>query len=163
MNSIRYTASILLSAAMLGGCASSDQYSRYPVSQPYPAQTYPAQTYPASSPSYSNTTGTIESIQLRQGTGEGGVGVGAVVGGVVGGLLGNQVGGGTGKKAATVAGVIGGAMVGHEMERNGKTHNAYQIGVRLDNGSYQTLTQDDVAQLQVGSRVRVENQRVYRY
>ena len=153
MNSTRYAASILLSAAMLGGCATSDQYSRYPVSQPYPA----------SSPSYSSTTGTIESIQLRQGTGEGGIGVGAVVGGVVGGLLGNQVGGGSGKKAATVAGVIGGAMVGHEMERNGKTRNAYQIGVRLNNGSYQTVTQDDVAELQVGSRVRLENQRVYRY
>lgn len=144
-----FTLSILLSAAILSGCASPG----YP-----PA----SQSYPASSPSYAYSLGTIDSIQMRQGS-DSGIGVGAVVGGVVGGLLGNQVGGGNGKKAATVAGVIGGAMVGHQMERSAQVRDVYQIGVRMDNGSYQTITQDNAADLQVGSRVRVENQRVYRY
>lgn len=161
MKSSLGTFHILLVAAILAGCASPGYHNTpsYPaVSQPYPA---PVQTYPAASPSYGYSTGTIDAIQMRQGA-DNGIGMGAVVGGVVGGLLGNQVGGGRGKKAATVAGVVGGAMVGHQMERNNQTSSAYEIRVRMDNGGYQTITQDSVADLQVGSRVRVENQRVYR-
>jgi outer membrane lipoprotein SlyB len=150
---------ILLSTFILAGCASPGH--NYPVSTPtYPV---PVQTYPASAPAYSSSYGTVESIQLLQGGGSDGIGAGAVVGGVVGGLLGNQVGGGRGKKAATVAGVIGGAMVGHQMERNTQARNAYQVGVRMDNGSYRTVTQDSVADLSVGARVRLENDRAYRY
>jgi outer membrane lipoprotein SlyB len=78
-------------------------------------------------------------------------------------LLGNRVGGGSGRKVATVAGVVGGAMMGHQMERNAQMRDVYQIGIRLDDGSYQTLSQDSVADLQVGSRVRLENGRAYRY
>ncbi|HYD94073.1 MAG TPA: glycine zipper 2TM domain-containing protein [Noviherbaspirillum sp.] len=150
---------VLLGAAILSGCASPG-YSPYPASGSYPV---PVQTYPASTPAY-GSYGTVDSIQMLQqgGAGNGGIGAGAVIGGVVGGMLGNQVGGGRGKKAATVAGVIGGAMVGHEIERN-RAHNAYQVGVRMDNGGYRTLTQDNVSDLQVGARVRVENDRAYRY
>lgn len=152
--------SIILAAAILSGCASPGPH--YPVVGPsYPA---PVQTYPASNPGYSSSYGTVESVHLVQGGGSDGIGAGAVVGGVVGGLLGNQVGGGRGKKAATVAGVIGGAMVGHQVEqRNNQARNAYQLGIRMDNGSYRTLTQESVADLQVGVRVRVENDRAYRY
>lgn len=151
-------ASLLLCTLLLTACASPGYQNTPVASQPYPS---PVQTYPAASPSYAYSTGTIDSIQMRQG-GDNGIGVGAVVGGVVGGLLGNQVGGGSGKKAATVAGVVGGAMVGHQMERNAQARDAYEIRVRMDNGSYQTITQDSIADLQVGSRVRVENQRIYR-
>ncbi|MGH8810058.1 MAG: glycine zipper 2TM domain-containing protein [Noviherbaspirillum sp.] len=147
----------LAAVAVLGGCASPGYYP--PASQSYP----PVQTYPAASPSYSSTYGTIDSISVRQGAANNGIGVGTVVGGVVGGLLGNQVGSGSGRKAATVAGVVGGAMVGNQMERNTQTRDAYQIGVRMDNGSYQTIHQDNVTDLQVGSRVRIENNRAYRY
>jgi len=158
---------ILLSATIaatifITGCASTGP--GYPVVGPsYPA---PVQTYPASSPvygAYGSSYGIVESIQLVQGGGNEGIGTGAVVGGVVGGLLGNQVGGGRGKKAATVAGVIGGAMVGHQMERNAQGRNAYQLGLRMDNGSYRTIVQESAADLQVGARVRVENDRAYRY
>lgn len=154
MKTYRTSASTLLIAAILSGCASPGYYPPA-TSKPYPA---PRQTYPSS------MYGTVDSIQLQQGTGGNGIGVGTVVGGVVGGLLGNQVGGGNGKKAATVAGAIGGAMVGHQIEqRNAQVRDAYQIGVRLDNGGYQTVTQDSTADLYVGSRVRIENGRVYRY
>jgi len=153
-----FAAGALLGAAVLSGCA-SPRYSPPVSSQPYP----PVQTYPASSPSYGYGVGTVESIQLVQGGGSNGIGTGAVVGGVVGGLLGNQVGGGRGKKAATVAGVVGGAMIGHQMEQNTQARNAYQITVRMDNGGVRTIQQDSVTDLQVGNRVRVENDRVYRY
>jgi len=151
--------SLLLAAALMTGCASPGP--NYPVVGPsYPA---PVQTYPASTPAYNNSYGIVESIHIVQGGGSEGIGTGAVVGGVVGGLLGNQVGGGRGKKAATVAGVIGGAMVGHQMERNTQARNAYQVGIRMDNGAYRTVTQESVTDLQVGARVRVENERAYRY
>lgn len=150
---------ILLSIAILAGCASPGH--NYPVVSPsYPV---PVQTYPAGSPSYGSSYGTVESIQLLQGGSGDGIGTGAVVGGVVGGVLGNQVGGGRGKKAATVAGVIGGAMIGHQMERNTQPRNAYQVGIRMDNGSYRHVTQESAADLHVGARVRLENDRAYRY
>lgn len=133
----------------------------------YPSGTSPSRPYPASSPSYAYSYGTVDSIQVVQGQGapvaNNGIGLGTVVGGVVGGLLGNQVGSGSGRKAATVAGVVGGAVVGNQMEqRNGHARDAYQVGVRMDNGSYRTVVQDNVADLYVGGRVRIENDRAYR-
>lgn len=159
-----------IALVLLAGCASSGP--RYdPPTASYPASypaTYPSShpgTYPSSPAATTYQYGTVDSIQYRQASGGGGgIGVGAVLGGVVGGMLGNQVGGGSGKKAATVAGVVGGAMVGHEIEqRNGQLREEVVIGVRLDGGGYRQLVQDSANGLQVGTRVRVENERVYRY
>ena len=117
---------------------------------------------PASS--YSNATyGVVDAIETTRGS-SGGIGAGAVIGGVVGGVLGSQVGGGTGKDVATVAGVVGGAVAGHQIEKGNKQQqDAYRIRVRLDNGGYQTVTQQSVADLRIGDRVRIENERVSRY
>lgn len=150
--------SALFGALLITGCA-SPRYDNIPVYSSHPA-TPPS--YPAYSPSY----GTVESISAANPTAFGNAsGTGAVIGGIVGGMLGNQVGGGRGKTAATVAGVVGGAMIGNEIEqRNAQgAGTAYQVGVRLDNGSYQALTQADISGLQIGTRVRIENNRVYRY
>jgi outer membrane lipoprotein SlyB len=166
-------ATTVIATVVLSGCASPVHrqpvvYQPYPSApQAYPAQqTYPAPSYPAQSQSHSYSYGVVDSIQLTQAanrTGTG-IGVGAIAGGVVGGVLGNQVGGGRGKKLATVAGAVGGAMVGHEIQqRNAQTQNVYQIGVRLNNGAYQTFTQESAADLRVGTRVRIENDRLYRY
>jgi outer membrane lipoprotein SlyB len=80
-----------------------------------------------------------------------------VVGGVIGGLLGNQVGGGNGQTVATVAGAVGGAVVGNQIEQRNQApaHDSYQIGVRLDNGSYQSIAQESLNDLQIGSRARI--------
>lgn len=171
MKTSRLSASVLLvGATIIAGCASPGYYPPA-TSQNYPApvSTYPSypQTYPVTSQPNYQSYGTVDSIQLVQGQGQsatgGNVGVGAVVGGVVGGLLGNQIGGGRGRKAATVAGVVSGAMIGNEIERNSPGRDAYQVGVRLDNGTHQTIVQDSAADLQIGTRVRVENNRVVRY
>lgn len=148
-------ASVITSAAFLGACSS-------PMPQSAPSQPYPAS---GQAPAYSSSYGVVESVQMvNSANGSGGIGAGAVLGGVAGGVLGNQVGGGSGKTAATVAGTVGGAVVGHQIEqRNRAQARAYQIGVRLDNGSYQTITQESAADLNVGNRVRIENGRVYRY
>ncbi len=152
-------ASVLVATSFLAGCASSNQ--------PMNTQSYPSQSsYPSSSQQgYSTQYGVIDSIQVTRAPARSGPGLGAVVGGVVGGLLGNQVGGGNGKIAATAAGAIGGAVVGNQVEQNNRSEGAemYQINVRLDNGSYVTVTQDTMNDLRVGNRVRVDNGRVYRY
>lgn len=153
MNLIRVPVLIAtcFAVVLMSGCASTNPYSN-PRSETSPS--YPS----AQSSGY----GVIEAIETTQASGNG-VGVGTVLGGVIGGVLGNQVGGGSGKTAATVAGAVGGAVVGHEIEKRNQTQNEYRIRVRFDNGNYQTVTQDSLNDLQVGNRVRVENNRVSRY
>lgn len=150
---------VILGTAFLAACASPDYYGQrtspsYPVASSYPASPAPSSTY-----------GTVDSIQMSQSAGySAGTGTGAVVGGVVGGLLGHEVGGGRGKTVATIAGAIGGAMAGNQIEQNNaRVRNQYQVGVRLDNGGYKTVMQDEISGLQVGSRVRLESDHVYRY
>lgn len=138
-------ATFLAVAALTSGCANTD--SR-PVS---------------SSSSYSGTAyGVVDAIEITSGSNDG-IGAGAVIGGVVGGVLGHQVGSGTGQDVATVAGVVGGAVAGHQIEKSSKQQDAYRIRVRLDKGGYQTVSQQSIADLRVGDRVRIENDRVSRY
>ncbi|MFZ6876199.1 glycine zipper 2TM domain-containing protein [Undibacterium sp. Di27W] len=153
MNIYRQTtlAVSLAAAALLSGCGSNS----------------PSMTtgYPASQVAYASY-GVIESIQVVQvSSNSKGPGAGAIVGGIVGGILGNQVGGGIGNAAATAAGVVGGAIVGNNIEKNNRdqqSQEAYQISVRLDNGAYQTIVQDNIVDLRVGNRVYVRDNRVFR-
>jgi outer membrane lipoprotein SlyB len=144
----------IASAAVLSGCGTPQNNSDYP------NNTYPVSNAPA----YNSAYGVVDSIQVVQASsGNSGVG-GALVGGVVGGVVGNQIGGGSGRTLATAAGAVGGALVGNQIQRNNQqTRDVYQVGVRLDNGAYQTMTLDSVNDLRVGDRVRIENSRVYRY
>lgn len=151
-------AAVLATLTILGGCAGPAYQQQ---GQAYPTQ----QTYPAQQQGNATMYGVVDSIQVVQGNTATGPGLGTVAGVVVGGLLGNQVGSGGGRAAATVAGAVGGGLVGNNIE--GRTRaagpGAYQIGVRLDNGAYQTVTQESASDLGVGSRVRLENGRVFRY
>jgi outer membrane lipoprotein SlyB len=151
------TAAGAIAAITILGACSSPMPQQPAASQPYPTT--------SSAPAYSSNYGVVESIQMvNSAGGSGGIGPGAVIGGVAGGVLGNQVGGGSGKTAATVAGTVGGAVVGHQIEQRNRNQAAmYQVGVRLDNGSYQTVTQESVTDLQVGNRVRIDGGRAYRY
>lgn len=121
-----------------------------------PAPTYPAPTYPApvqvAKPICVNC-GVVESVIpiQREGTGSG---LGAVAGAVVGGVLGNQVGGGDGKTAATVLGVFGGSIAGNAIEKKMKKDTAYEVRVRMEDGSTRTLEQTTPAS--VGTKVIVD-------
>jgi outer membrane lipoprotein SlyB len=141
------------STLLLAGCGTPPQYNDYPNNPPVSA-----------TPVYQSAYGVVESIQLvQQGSSSSGVG-GAIVGGVVGGVVGNQIGGGTGRTLATAAGAVGGALVGSQIERNRQAPaNVYQVGIRLDNGALQTMTLDNIGDLRVGNRVRIENNQLYRY
>lgn len=157
-STIKSASAAVALAAVLGGCA-------VPAYQ-QPGQAYPTQqSYPSSSQSYSTQYGVVDSIQVVQGNTNTGPGLGTVAGAVVGGLLGNQIGGGGGRAAATVAGAVGGGLVGNNLENRNRAAGpgVYQIGVRLDNGTYMTVTQDSAADLGIGNRVRIDGGRVYRY
>jgi len=153
MKVTRTLAALVAASALLGGCASNS-------SQPYASDSYRS--------GYDNTAstgyGTIESIQVTAGENRTS-GAGAIVGGLVGALAGNQVGSGGGRTAATVAGGVAGAAIGNRVEanRNPDGQQMYSVNVRLDNGEYRTIVQDNVYDLRTGNRVRIVDGRVYRY
>ena len=98
--------------------------------------------------------GVIESIREIEVKGEG-TGVGMAVGGVAGGLLGNQIGHGGGRTVATIAGAAGGAYVGNEIEKNQRSQSAYRVTVRMEDGTYRTITQRNHPGHAVGERVKL--------
>lgn len=99
------------------------------------------------------TCGVVESVQPVQQQGQGS-GVGVVAGGVAGGLLGNQFGSGKGKTAMTVLGAIGGGYAGNEVEKRVRTETAYDITVRMDDGSTRSFRRAQA--MAVGAEVVVD-------
>ena len=104
--------------------------------------------------SYQPGYGVVQSVAVVEAPAHQGIGAGAVAGGVVGAILGSQVGHGTGRAAATVAGAGGGAYVGHQIERRTRSVDAYQLTLRMEDGTVQNIVQDNRA-FQVGDRVQV--------
>lgn len=98
--------------------------------------------------------GTITAIRTVEQAGEG-TGLGAIAGGVAGALLGSQVGAGRGKDVATIAGAVGGGYAGHQIEKKVKTTKHYEIGVRMDDGSHRTMTQETEPAFAIGDKVKI--------
>lgn len=106
--------------------------------------------------------GVVESVKLVEVDKQSPNILGTIAGGVVGGLLGNQVGGGDGKKLATIAGAVGGAYAGNRIENSmGKTKE-YRVAVKLQSGAIRTFAYAEDPAVQVGARVRVENDQLVR-
>lgn len=144
----------LIAVLALGACATNT---------PAPATS----SYPQSTNVYTQY-GVVQSIELvsQDSSNTSGIGAGAIAGAVVGGILGHQVGGGTGNTAATVLGAAGGAYVGNQMEKNRQGNqqvNAYRFNVRLNNGTYQSITQTSNDDIRVGDRVQIDNGVARRY
>ena len=98
--------------------------------------------------------GVIESVNAIEQPGEG-TGLGAVAGGVAGALLGTQIGQGRGTTAATIAGAAGGAFAGHQVEKSVKKTKHYEISVRMEDGSFRTITQQSDSGLMSGDKVKI--------
>ena len=162
MTTMNKFGSVLAVAAVLtlGACETMNS----PANTSSSGTAYPQST--SSSGVYSGS-GVVQSIELvRQNTAGSGIGIGTIAGAVVGGIVGNQVGSGRGNTAATVIGAAGGAYVGHEIDKRQQQPQAadsYRVNIRMENGSYQTLTQSTVADLRVGDRVLIDNGVVRRY
>lgn len=151
--------SILGTAAVLtlGACADMNM----PINTSGAGTTYPQ------SGTYAGY-GVVQSIELvkqdNAGIAGSGIGAGTIAGAVVGGIVGSQVGSGSGKTAATVLGAAGGAYAGHELEKRSQQQaDAYKFTIRMNDGSYQTVTQTTIADIRVGDRVKIENGVAQRY
>jgi len=98
-----------------------------------------AEQAPAAAPSKPcSVCGKVESVRKLEST-KPTSGVGAVAGGVVGGVLGHQVGSGRGRTLATVAGAGAGAFAGNTVEKKKNTSQAYEVSVRMQDGSMRTV------------------------
>lgn len=102
------------------------------------------------------TCGVIESIDMVEQEGEGS-GLGAVAGGVTGGLVGNQIGRGRGNTVMTILGIGGGAYASHTIEKKMKSTTSYVIKVRMQDGSYRTVTKQSKPDYAVGDHVKIVN------
>jgi outer membrane lipoprotein SlyB len=115
----------------------------------------------AAAPVVCASCGTVDGIFPIEQAGQGS-GAGAVLGGVVGGVLGHQVGKGRGRDVATVAGAVGGAVLGNQIEKGTKTTRSFDVRVRMEDGTFQTVRSDVEPNVRVGDKVRIENGRVVR-
>jgi outer membrane lipoprotein SlyB len=97
--------------------------------------------------------GTVESVKEVTTPGDSS-GVGAVGGGIAGAVLGNQFGHGTGRSIMTVLGAAGGALAGKEIEKQHNATKRWDVTVRLDDGSHQTLSSPSLPYWHAGDRVR---------
>lgn len=114
----------------------------------------PAEARPAAAP-VCRTCGRVESVTtVRHAAAP--TGVGAVAGGVLGGVLGNQIGHGGGRTAATVIGAVGGGYLGNTVEQRTRTVTAYQVHVRMTDGSIRTVETRTAPP--IGKEVVVEGQ-----
>jgi outer membrane lipoprotein SlyB len=141
-------------------------YPQYPQSQyPNPNQYPSTSQYPNYPQGQTARYGYVEAVEVAPGEQRSsGPGIGAIGGAIAGGVLGNQVGSGTGRAAATVGGAVAGGVIGHQVEQHMKgpqTATSYRFRVRMDDGSYQTFTQERHDNIRVGDRVRVENGQVW--
>ena len=156
MNSFRLMiAALAASGVLIAGCANTEPQQ---TTRPYEQRPYDP-GYESSS--QQTTYGVIESIDVVSTNRKQGIGVGAVIGGVVGGLLGTQVGGGSGRTVATVVGAAGGAVAGNEIQKRRNADEVYHVRVRAHRGNNQTLELQDIGNLRVGDRVRVQNGTIY--
>ena len=98
--------------------------------------------------------GTVESIRSMELKGDA-TGLGAVAGGATGAVIGNQMGRGHGNTAMTILAAAGGALVGNEIEKNAKRHYSYRVTIRMEDGSFRTISQPNAPGVAVGERVRI--------
>lgn len=125
------------------------------------AQTGNVLSTKAEPPTLCANCGTVDSVNKVSEPGQGS-GVGAVIGGVVGGAIGRQMGNGRGRDVATVAGAVAGGLIGNQVEKSGKIVAHYEVRVKLEDGTYQTVKVDTEPAVRIGDRVRIERGRAER-
>ena len=140
MKQLTLIVSMLLSLALVSGCASSLSSGAYTRDSARQMQTV-----------YYGTVESVRTVQI-EGT-KTSVGTGA--GAIAGGILGNQVGGGSGRALATVGGALLGGVAGSAAEEGITRQPGYEITVRLDNGRTVSIVQAADVSFQPGERVRV--------
>lgn len=135
------TATLVLLAAMLAGCASSKSGDVYTRDQARIVHTV--------------KLGVVESVRTVKLEGTK-TPVGTAAGAVVGGVAGSSIGGGRGQTIATVLGAVAGGVAGAAAEEGITRKDGIEITVKLDNGTMLAVVQEATAeQFNPGERVRV--------
>jgi outer membrane lipoprotein SlyB len=97
--------------------------------------------------------GVVESYAAVQVQGKNN-GVGAVAGGLGGALIGSKIAGRGNHTLGGAIGAVGGGLLGNAIETHERTSTAYDVRVRMDDGSVRTVRQAAVPT--VGQHVNVE-------
>jgi outer membrane lipoprotein SlyB len=120
---------------------------------------YPAQMSQAPQPAEApkpvvkpGLLGTVESVREVTKDGEA-KGVGAVTGGVVGAVLGHQLK--HESKLVTLVGGAAGAFIGNEAEKRQRATKHWEMTVRFDDGTTQTISSEAAPFWHQGDRVRL--------
>lgn len=100
------------------------------------------------------TLGVVESVREVKETPKTN-GAGPILGGLAGAVAGHQVGQGKGNVLATLAGAAGGALGGLAVEGKVRETKHWDVVVRLDDGTTQTLRSDSQPFWHGGERVRL--------
>ena len=153
MNTRLIGACALFATLAAGGCATTaDSSYGYGAATPAPAGT---SCYDC---------GTVTRIEVAS-TGTSNVpnATGAVLGGVVGAAAGHELAKDSSKgrqNTATVAGAVAGAVAGNAIQNRAQANNTtYNVYVRMDDGTTQVITQNDLNGIREGSYVRVSGGR----
>jgi len=97
--------------------------------------------------------GVVESIDVVEVQGQTN-GVGAVAGGVGGALVGNRIAGSNNRTLGGVVGAVGGGLIGNAIEKHQRKATAYDVHVRMNDGTLRTVRESTSPA--VGEKVRVE-------
>jgi len=138
---IKVLSLLLISLALLAGCASSKSGDVYTRDQARREQDI--------------RMGVVESVRevLMEGTKSP---VGAVAGAAVGGIAGSTLGGGKGSTVAAVIGAVAGGLAGSAIEESVTRKQAMEITIKMDNGQLIAIVQEgDPLAFRPGDRVRI--------
>src|SRR5258706_4979305 len=114
-----------------------------------------SQSVPATSCGLCGTVESIRTIEVRDEAND----VSTVSGGLSGAAAGNRTDSnrtdsGSANTAMTFLGTVAGAISGDETERNVRKRYAYRVTVRMDDGSFRTVSLSSPPTLAVGDKVR---------
>ena len=141
-----------LIAALATGCATPRHGTPVPS---VPQAGYPGSYYGAEY----GIVHSIHAIRAQSQTSGGG----AVVGGAIGGIVGRAIEPGHNRNLATGVGILAGAIIGNEIEKNQRgAREIYRVTVRVRHGGLRSFDYASLNDLQVGDRVRIENNQLYR-
>lgn len=134
---------ILIIASLLNACASSNAGDVYSRDEARKIQTI--------------RKGVVESVRTVKLEGTK-TPIGTATGAVIGGVAGSTVGDGKGSAIAAVIGAVAGGLLGSAAEEGLTRKDAFEITVKLDNGSLVAIVQEATEKFSPGDSVRlIEN------
>jgi len=116
-----------------------------------PADPPGSQSVPPASCALCGTVESIRTIEVRDEARD----VGTAAGGLSGAAAGNRSDSGSCNTAMAILGTVAGAITGDETERNVKKRYAYRVTVRMDDGSFRTVSLSSPPTRAVGDNVSV--------